>query len=311
MRRGHVLALDQGSSGSRALLLDDRGCAVAAASRPVRTARPQAGRFEHDALELARSLELCLEQALAALPAGERSVVVGLACQRSTVVFWDRRSGRPAAVAPSWQDGRAADLVAGLSRRQAWCRRRTGLYLTPYYSAPKIAWFLQHCAAVQRLAESGRLLAAPVASYLVWRWSGGEVFAADPTTAQRMLLLDLRALDWDADLLSLFGVPREILPEVRPGAGAWAQFKRAGRLLRLMSVCGDQQAAFVGLGGREDGRSVANYGTGAFWLHAAEGPRPLPGLLCSAAATASGRKPSCLHEGTVHAAGTSLDWLRD
>lgn len=306
-----VLALDQGSSSSRALALDAAGRVLASAQRPVKTHHPRAGWFEHDALELATTLERSLDQVLRALPRGAE-LEAGLACQRSTVVFWDAKTGKPAARAPSWQDGRAASVVEPLQDRQAWAHERTGLYLTPYYSAPKIRWFLENVPAVRRLADAGTLRIGPVSTWLVWRLTGGAVFAADPTTAQRTMLFDLRALDWDPELLSLFGVPRAALPEIRPSAGDWGVFERQGRRVRLLAALGDQQAAAFALGAAEPGSSVANYGTGAFFLHnTGTEQKRIPGLLTSVAWSIEGRSAHFLQEGTVHAAGTSFDWLRD
>jgi glycerol kinase len=307
-----VLALDQGSSSSRVIAFDPRGRALQTAQRPVRTYHPQSGWIEHDALDLARTVERSLDEVLAALPRSTEVAGAGLACQRSTIVFWDKDTGKPAARAPSWQDGRAAAVVAPLQPKQGEAHERTGLYLTPYYSAPKIRWFLDHSPQVRRLADAGRLLAGPVSTWLVWRLTKGEVFAADPTTAQRTMLLNLRTLDWDPEMLSLFGLSRELLPQVRPSAGDWGVIARGGRRVRLLAALGDQQAAALGLGGRPEGASVANYGTGAFFLHnTGQRQRRIPGLLTSVAWQAAGAPAAFLQEGTVHAAGTSFDWLRD
>lgn len=307
-----VLALDQGSSSSRVIAFDPRGRALASSQRPVRTFHPRAGCIEHDALDLARTIETSLDRTLSRLPRSTDVVGAGLACQRSTIVFWDKRTGKPAARAPSWQDGRAAAVVAPLQHRQGEAHERTGLYLTPYYSAPKIRWFLDHSADVRRLADEGRLLVGPVSTWLIWRLTKGEVFAADPTTAQRTMLLNLRTLDWDDEMLSLFGLSRELLPKILPSAGDWGEVSRGGRRVRLLAALGDQQAAALGLGGRPEGASVANYGTGAFFLHnTGQAQRRIPGLLTSVAWQAAGSPAAFLQEGTVHAAGTSFDWLRD
>ena len=312
MSRPLVLALDQGSGSSRAIAFDDRGRVAAEARRAVRTFHPRDGFIEHDALELARSMERAVDETLAKLPKSAEVVGAGLACQRSTIVFWDKKTGKPAARAPSWQDGRAAAVVAGMQDHQARAHERTGLYLTPYYSAPKIRWFLDQVPAVRRLADAGRLLVGPVSTWLVWRFTRGEVFAADPTTAQRTMLLNLETLDWDDAMLSLFGLTREFLPAIRPSAGDWGSFSRGGRKIRLLAALGDQQAAALGLGGRAEGSSVANYGTGAFFLHnTGAQPRRIPGLLTSVGWNGEGRPAVYLQEGTVHAAGTSFDWLRD
>jgi glycerol kinase len=311
LTRALVLALDQGSSSSRAIAFDERGRAVFAAQRPVKTFHPREGWIEHDALDLARTLEASLDEVLAKIPAKTELVGAGLACQRSTVVFWDKATGKPAARVPSWQDGRAVSVVAPMQDKQAWAHERTGLYLTPYYSAPKIRWFLDHSEPVRRLADRGRLLVGPVSTWLTWRLTKGEVFAADPSMAQRMMLLDLKTLDWDEGMLGLFGLSRELLPAIRPSSGDWGSFTRKGRTVKLLAALGDQQAAALGLGGRPEGSSVANYGTGAFLLHnAGTTPRRVPGLLTSVAWKAGGAPASYLLEGTVHAAGTSFDWLR-
>lgn len=307
-----LLALDQGSSSSRALAFDRRGGVLARAQRPVRRFYPRPGWSEHDASELWRTTRGALAEALERLGPRADVLGVGLACQRSTVVLWDAKTGEPAARAPSWQDGRAAELAASLQEHQARAHDVTGLYLTPYYSAPKIRWLLERDRSVRRLLDAGRLRVGPVASYLVWKLTGGEVFAADPSTAQRMMLLDLRTMDWDPFLLKLFGVPREVLPALRPSAGDWGEARLGGRRLPLRAVVGDQQAAALGLGARAAGDAVANYGTGAFFLlNTGSRQRRIPGLLTSVGWSARGRGACFLQEGTVHAAGAAFDWLRD
>ncbi|HAM36320.1 MAG TPA: glycerol kinase [Elusimicrobia bacterium] len=311
MIREVVVALDQGSSNSRALAMDCRGKVVARSQYPVRTFYPKAGWAEHDALEIARTQERALDDVLARLPRSCEVLALGISSQRSTVVFWDRKTGKPAARAPSWQDGRAASVVAPMQGRQAEAHERTGLYLTPYYSAPKIRWFLDNEPAVRRLAQEDRLLAAPVSTFLVWRLTRGEVFAVDPSLAQRMMLFNLRSMDWDPDMLSLFGIPRSILPSIFSSAGDWGSVQRGGRKLPIRACLGDQQAATVGLGGIEAGASVANYGTGAFFLHnTGESQHRVPGLLTSIAWKLQDRPAVFLQEGTVHAAGASFEWLR-
>jgi glycerol kinase len=306
-----VIALDQGSSASRALVIDSQGKVVARASLPVRTFYPKAGWVEHDALEIARTQERTLDAVLDRLPRAAEVLGIAVASQRSTVVFWDRKTGKPAARAPSWQDGRGASVVAPLQARQADAHARTGLYLTPYYSAPKIKWFLENDPAVRRLAEEDRLLVAPVATFLIWRLTRGEVFATDPTLAQRMMLFNLRAMDWDPEMLALFGVPRAVLPNVFSSAGDWGFCHRDGRKIPILACLGDQQAAARGLGGMTAGSAVANYGTGAFFLYnTGEAQHRVPGLLTSVAWKLRDRPATFLQEGTVHAAGASFDWLR-
>ncbi len=306
-----ILALDQGSSSSRAVAFDLKGKVLALAQRPVRTRRPQAGWAEHDPLELARTLEEALDAALAQLGPRDEVLAAGLAVQRSTIVFCDRATFKPAAPAPSWMDGRAAEFAASLQERQGEVHALSGLYATPYYSAPKIRWFLDRDAKVRALADAGRLLCAPVSTFLAARLTKGAVVAADPTCAQRTLLMNLDAMSWDAGLLALFGLSADILPSIRSSVGDWGVIERRGRRIPFLATAGDQQSAAVGLGASSEGEAVVNYGTGAFLLRHT-GPRPerAPGLLASCAATVGALRGYYL-EGTVHAAGTSFEWLRD
>ncbi|MBI3552809.1 MAG: glycerol kinase [Elusimicrobia bacterium] len=312
MAKQAVIALDQGSSSSRALAIDSTGKVLARAQFKIKAFYPRAGWVEHDALDIARTQEKAFDAVLSKLPKSVEVVGVGLACQRSTVVLWDRETGKPAARAPSWQDGRAAGIIAPWQHRQAEVHELTGLYLTPYYSAPKIRWFFDNSREVLSLLERDRLMVGPVSSFLLWRLTKGEVFAADPTMAQRMMLLNLHSMDWDESLLDLFGVPRDVLPRVIPSAGDWGSVKRMGRTMPIRACLGDQQSAAIGLGGLELGSSIANYGTGAFFLHnTGTEQHRIPGLLTSVGWKVAGQAPCFLQEGTVHAAGASFDWLRE
>ena len=306
-----LLALDQGSSSSRAVLFDLKGKPAAMAQRPVRTRRPKAGWVEHDPLNLAASLETAMDAVLSKLGPKDKVLGAGLAVQRTTIVFCERGSFKPAAPAPSWMDGRADDFMASLQDRQGMVHGLSGLYATPYYSAPKIRWFLDHDKKVRALADAGRLLCAPVSTFIAARLTRGAVVAADPTCAQRTLLMNLDTQSWDAGLLALFGLSTELLPAIRSSAGDWGMISRRGRRIPLLATVGDQQSAAMGLGASSEGSAVANYGTGAFLLRHT-GPRPsrAPGLLASAGAT-FGNLRSYYLEGTVHAAGTSFEWLRE
>ena len=306
-----ILALDQGSSSSRALVFDAKGRVIARAQRAVKTFHLREGWTEHDPAELARSLEAALDEVLAKLPASARVIAAGLACQRSTVVFWDRATLKPVSRAPSWMDGRAAAVVAGLADRQAQAHARTGLYLTPYYSAPKMRWFLDHDERVRALAQTGRLAATPVSTFLIARLTKGVVIAADPTMAQRTLLMGLDTLAWDDEMLGAFGLARDLLPEIRPTAGDWGVIERGGRKIPLLACVGDQQAAAVGMGARTRSSAIANYGTGAFLLaNTGFEARRIPGLLTTVGWQTRDTAPVFFQEGTVHAAGTSFEWLQ-
>lgn len=305
-----VLALDQGSSSSRAVLFDLSGKVVASAQKPIKTARPKAAWSQHDPEELVRSLEWALDAVLSKVPTKAEILCAGLAVQRSTVVFLDRHTLKPVSSAPSWMDGRAASLIAPLQSRQAEVHAKTGLYLTPYYSAPKIRWYLDHDAKVKAVADAGKLLAVPVSAFVAMRLAGAAP-GADPSCAQRMLLMDLDAQAWDPGLLNLFGLDASILPAIRPTAGEWGVIERKGRRIPLRACVGDQQSAAIGLGVDHPGGTVANYGTGAFVLrHTGADAVRVPGLLTSAGPSTAWSKAYFL-EGTVHAAGTSFEWLRD
>ena len=306
-----ILALDQGSSSSRAVLFDLKGRIVALAQRPVRTKRPKAGWAEHDPLELAKTLEAAMDAALSRLGPKDMVLGAGLAVQRSTIVFCERSTFKPVASAPSWMDGRAAEFAAPLQDRQDEIHGVSGLYATPYYSAPKIRWFLDREPKVRALADAGKLLCAPVSTFVAARLTQGAVVAADPTCAQRTLLMNLDSASWDQRLLALFGLSADILPSIRSSVGDWGVIERKGRKIPLLATVGDQQSAAIGLGASSEGEAVANYGTGAFLLrHTGQTPERAPGLLVSCAATVGNLRGYYL-EGTVHAAGTSFEWLRD
>ncbi|OGS05690.1 MAG: hypothetical protein A3G41_03900 [Elusimicrobia bacterium RIFCSPLOWO2_12_FULL_59_9] len=319
-----VVAMDQGSSSSRALAFDSRGGILAQSRSPVATRRKNDLRAEQDAEEILNSQSLALRRTLSALGDPRRVRGIGLAAQRSTVVFWDKDSGRPVCPALSWQDGRAAQICDGHREHLESVFEKTGLVLNPYYSACKMQWVLRHVPRARRLLERGRLLAGPVSSYLVWHLTRGEVFGVDPSMAQRTLLFNIHTLDWDEFLLSLFGIPRSILPPVRLSGGAWGEFRERGVRIPILCTLGDQQGAVLGARCLSPGQALLSHGTGAFLLlnTGAELCR-VPGLLTSvgwsvsrglsAAApgsSAAGAMRACyLLEGTVHAVAPGYQWL--
>lgn len=307
----YIVSLDQGSSGSRALLLDLKGKVRARAQRPVRTFQPKAGWFEHDPEEILKTQTSALEEVLAR--ARGKVLGIGLAAQRSTVFFWDKKTGRPAANALSWQDSRNSDFCRRIHFTQS-IEEKTGLRLTPFFSASKIRWALDHVPQVRKLAARGRLCAGPATTFLLWHWTKGGVFAADPTMAQRTLLFNVHQMGWDKSLLELFGIPEEILPKVAPSVGLVAHYSWKGSKIPVLAVLGDQQAAFSGAGCFEKGQALLNHGTGAFFLFNTGGElKRVPGLLSSVAWTGdfSGAKEArrFLLEGTVHSVGPAYDWL--
>jgi glycerol kinase len=304
-----VVALDQGSSSSRALMIDGKGKVLRRAQFPLRMLRPKPGWIEHDPRAIWATQRRALESLIEA--AKRPPSALAIACQRSTMIFWDAKTGQAVGPAMSWQDGRAASFAAALGDLAERTHAKTGLYLTPYYSAPKIAWAFANLPEVRRVLDAGRLRVGPVGTFLVWKLTGGEVFACDPTLAQRTLLFDIEKLDWDEELLRTFGVPREALPEIRPSRADWGEWRFKSLRVPIRAVVGDQQAAALGLGAGREGEAALNYGTGAFLILNTGKRRPkIPGILSSVTCAEDGSLAYAA-EGTVHAAATSFDWLRE
>ena len=288
--------------------MDRRGRIRRLVAVPVATRRPGPGLAEHDGEALFRSVRLALRRVLSGIdPAG--IAAVGLACQRSTFLFWDPESMRPLTPALSWQDRRGEEICLALSRREKMIRSRTGLRLGPHYAASKIRWLLDRSPGLRRKAERGEARGGTLDAYLLSRLTGGDSWSTDPTHAARTLLMDLGQLDWDPDLLGLFRIPLRALPPIRPSAFPAGEIRVRGTSLRIAATVGDQQAALIGLGCRKPGEAGINYGTGAFViLNTGARPRRVPGLLTSVA-WSSEREVRYLLEGTVNAAGSAVEWI--
>ncbi len=304
--RPAILAIDMGTTASKAAVFSLSGRMLSATRAPLRTRFGPRGRAEQEPDALLSTQRLAIRRALAAC--GARVIAAGVASQRSTFVVWDRATGRPLAPAPTWQDTSAADRCAHHEGSERFVRRLTGLPLSPHYSASKLAALLERTPGARRRAERGDLAFGSVATWLLWSLSGGRVHAVDPTLAARTLLFDVRALRWDDRLLDLFGVPSALLPEVRPSLGDFGSIRIAGEEVPVLACLGDQQAALHATAG--DTGALVNYGTGAFVLIPTGGEAVRrEGLLTSLAWTSDTRRRYLL-EGTVNAAGAALDWLR-
>jgi glycerol kinase len=314
---GLILAADQGSSSSRAVLFGHDLEPVAAASRPLATAYPGPGRVEHDPAGITDSVLASLNAALAAGGARWADVAaLGIAAQTETFVVWDARTGKPVYPAVSWRDTRAADLCAAL-RADGYgpaVRARTGLPLQPAFSAPKLRWLLDEVPGARRAAEDGRLLFGDVGCWLTWQLSGGTAHVTEPSMASRTMLFDLAAGQWDAGMLELFAVPAAMLPAVVPTAGRLAVTSAAvcGGAVPVSAIAGDQQAALFGHRCWAAGQAKLTLGTGAFlWCNA--GNRP-PGGQDDAVVTSCGWRVgdsvSYAVEGFVPNAGAVTAWLR-
>ena len=302
-----LLAIDQGTTGTTCLVVDDRLTAVGRGYREIAQHYPRPGWVEHDPLELWESV---LQTAAAALDdagvhARELSAI-GLTNQRETTVVWERATGRPVHPAIVWQDRRTADRCASLPAELV--RERTGLVCDPYFSASKLEWILDRVDVPQ-----DRLAFGTVDSWIAWNLTGGAAHVTDVTNASRTMLLDLASGAWDDELLELFSVDRAILPDVVPSSGVVAEAALLGATVPLAGIAGDQQAALFGQGCFAPGEMKATYGTGTFVLaHVGQLEGPVaPGLLKTAVAVPAEAPPAYAAEGSVLVGGAAIQWLRD
>jgi len=312
-----VLALDQGTTSSRAMVFDRGGRPRAMAQQEFPQVYPRPGWVEHAPEDL---WETTRRVALAALAeanlTGADVAALGLTNQRETTLLWERRTGRPLARAIVWQDRRTADHCARLRAHglEPLFRRRTGLVLDPYFSGTKLAWLLDHVSGARRRARRGELAFGTVDTWLLWRLTGGRVHATDASNASRTLLFNLRTGDWDDELLGLLRIPREVLPAVRDSSGPYGEVTTlpALRGVPITGVAGDQQAALFGQACFAPGMAKNTYGTGCFLLlHT--GRRAVASrrnLLTTVAWRLGGRTEYAL-EGSVFIGGAAVQWLRD
>jgi glycerol kinase len=307
----HVLAIDQGTTGTTALVIAADGRVAGRGYQEITQHYPQPGWVEHDAEEILERTLLAAREAIAA--SGARPDVLGITNQRETIVLWHRDTGKPLARAIVWQDRRTTERCAQLRGKTSFIAQRTGLRPDPYFSATKIEWLLKK-PEIAFVARNGRLLAGTIDSWLIWKLTGGRVHATDPTNASRTLLFDINRLRWSKELCELFKIPIEILPEVRPSAGDFGKTVTSffGKALPITGVAGDQQAALFGQGCCAPGQAKNTYGTGAFLLlnTGKKVPRPGEGLLATVACDEKGGAAYAL-EASIFVAGAALQWLRD
>jgi glycerol kinase len=311
----HILAIDQGTTSTRAVVFDS-------AFKPVKTAQielqqhyPQPGWVEHDAEEIwGATLHVCRE-AIAAVGVAHIAAI-GITNQRETTIIWDRKSGAPVHNAIVWQDRRTSVVCAKL--RAAGHEKRvqdiSGLLLDPYFTATKIAWILDRDPALRKRAEAGELAFGTVESFLTWRLTGGKAHVSDITNAARTLLFDISAGDWSDELCALLNVPRAMLPQVAPCDARFGESDAAllGRALPIAGMAGDQQAALVGHGCMRPGMAKATFGTGCFLVMnmGDTPPRSNNRLLATVGYEAQGVRAYAL-EGSIFSAGATMQWLRD
>ncbi len=321
MLPSHVIAVDQGTTSTRAIVFDASGTIVASAQREHEQIFPRAGRVEHDAAEIRANTEWVLARALAeARLAASDVAAVGVTNQRETVIVWDRHTGRPVHNALVWQDTRTQPAIDRLIAQRGVdaFADKTGLPLATYFSASKLAWILDHVDGARDAAEAGDLLFGTPDTWVVWNLTGGVdggIHVTDVTNASRTQLFDLRTLDWDDELLALWRVPRAMLPQIRSSSEVVGEV-RVPETLRgvpIAGILGDQQAATFGQTAFEAGESKNTYGTGNFLL-VGTGTEPIrsrAGLITTVAYRCGDEPARYALEGSIAVTGSLVQWLRD
>jgi len=314
----HVLAIDQGTTGTTVLVLDKRLALRAKVNQEFRQLFPKPGWVEHDLDDIWGSTLVCIQKALREAGLRPREIdAIGITNQRETTGLWDRRTGKPLHPAIVWQDRRTTDACARLKAagHEPLIREKTGLVLDPYFSATKLAWLLEHVRGAREKADAGQAAFGTIDTFLVWRLTGGAAHVTDVSNASRTLLMDLRTRAWDRGLLDLFGVPRSLLPEIRPSSAVYGTTRGVKVLpdgIPIAGMAGDQQAALFGQACFAPGEAKCTYGTGAFLLQNT-GPEPIAssrGLLTTVA-WQIGDEVTYALEGSSFIAGAAVQWLRD
>ncbi len=313
----YILALDQGTTSSRAIVFDTEGDIVASAQQEFRQHFPASGWVEHDPIEIWQSQLQVAREALAQakLEAGQVAAL-GITNQRETTVVWERATGKPICNAIVWQDRRTADICTELKAQglEEVFRAKTGLVLDPYFSGTKLAWTLRNVPSARARAERGELAFGTVDSWLVWNLTGGKLHVTDVTNASRTLMFDIRRNRWDEELLTLLDVPASLLPQVLPSSHRYGETDAAlfGSPIPIGGIAGDQQAALFGQACHQPGMAKSTYGTGCFLLvqTGADAKVSKHGLLTTSAAQVS-QEPRFALEGSIFVSGAVVQWLRD
>lgn len=310
-----ILALDQGTTSSRAIIFDKEGAIRGLAQQEFRQIYPKEGWVEHEPMEIWNSQLAVARQALEDADIDASQIVgIGITNQRETTIVWERSTGKPIYPAIVWQDRRTAKLCEEL-KAEGWSnyvQERTGLLIDAYFSASKIHWILQHVPGAQQRAEAGELCFGTVDSWLLWQLTEGQVHATDPSNASRTMLFDIHRLDWDEKLLERLRIPRAMLPEVKSSSERYGHTELLGPKIPIAGIAGDQQAALFGQKCWQSGMAKNTYGTGCFMLMntGQEAPKSQSKLLATIAWQIDGQVSYAL-EGSVFIAGAAIQWLRD
>ena len=312
-----ILAIDQGTTSTRALLFDHAGQVVAQARRELAQHFPQPGWVEHDALEIWAGVQACVAEIAGADASRQRRIVaIGITNQRETTLVWERDSGLPVHNAIVWQSRQTRDICDTLvaAGHDTLVRARTGLLIDAYFSASKVKWILDRVDPARARARRGELKFGTIDSWLVWKLTGGKVHVTDYSNASRTLLYDIRAQRWDDELLALFDVPAAMLPEVRASSEVYGHAHQLlpGNAIPIAGIAGDQQSALFGQACFAPGMAKNTYGTGCFLLMhtGVDAVQSAHGLLTTIAWGIGGKVEYAL-EGSVFVAGSALQWLRD
>ena len=311
-----ILALDQGTTSSRAIVFGEDGAPRAAAQEEFRQSYPKPGWVEHDPEEIWRTQLSTARRALAEAGLQPRDVAaIGITNQRETAVVWDRETGEPVHPAIVWQDRRTAPICDRLKAAGAeqTVREKTGLVIDPYFSGAKITWLLENVPGLRERAGAGKLAFGTIDSWLIWKLTGGRLHVTDKSNASRTMLFNIHTGEWDPELLELFGVPRSMLPDVRPSSGVLGEAAEPGlEGVPITGVAGDQQAALFGQTCFRSGMAKNTYGTGCFVLMntGADAPLSEERLVTTVAWEAEGRTEYAL-EGSIFIGGAVVQWLRD
>lgn len=304
-----VLAIDQGTTSTRAIIFDSSGRSEHMAQKELTQIYPQPGWVEHDPEEIwSATLSVCKK----VLAQQSNVIAIGITNQRETTILWDRNTGKPIHNAIVWQDRRGASLCDKLRREghENWIQEKTGLLLDSYFSATKIAWILDHVEGARERAEKGELAFGTVDSFLLWRLTGRH--ATDATNASRTLLYNLSEGDWDEDLLNLFRIPENILPEILDNDAAFGETKIFGKALPITGMAGDQHAALIGQACVKPGMIKSTYGTGCFaLLNIGDKPGASQHRLLATLGYRMKGKSAFALEGSIFVAGAAVQWLRD
>ena len=311
---GHILAIDQGTTSTRAIVFDADLNVVAVSQREFEQHFPASGWVEHDPEDLIQTTLTTCQEAIE--KAGQIPDAIGITNQRETVVVWDRQTGKAIHNAIVWQDRRTADVCSALREQgaEADIIQRTGLLVDPYFSGTKIAWILDQVDGAREAASDGQLIAGTVDTWLIWRLTGGKVHATDATNASRTMLFNIHAAAWDADLCETLRVPGAVLAQVHDSADDFGVTDPSifGHAIPIMGVAGDQQAATVGQARFKPGMLKSTYGTGCFaLLNTGDTPVASTNRLLTTIAYQLDGKPTYALEGSIFIAGAVVQWLRD